>query len=251
MPNISRHRQAEPVQGLRVAVTGAASGIGAATARQLQALGWRVACLDRNLIGARGTAGAEGVAIEIDVADEASTIRAFEEAGAAWGGLDALVTAAGVIETTPFFETTVAQFRRLFDINVIGSFLSVREASKHMQRGARICMIASISSYTGGGYVARGAYATSKGAVLTMMKSCARELGPKGIAVNAVAPGFIDTPFVASAMNDPVRRKEVEAAVGKVGTAEQIAECCAWLISPAADFVHGSTLIADGGILMR
>jgi NAD(P)-dependent dehydrogenase (short-subunit alcohol dehydrogenase family) len=251
MTNVSRHRQAEPVQGLRVAVTGAASGIGAATARQLQALGWRVACLDRNLVGARGTAGAEGVAIEIDVADEASTVRAFKEAGAAWGGLDALVTAAGVIETTPFFETTVAQFRRLFDINVIGSFLSVREGAKHMQRGARICMIASISSYTGGGYVARGAYATSKGAVLTMMKSCARELGPKGIAVNAVAPGFIDTPFVASAMSDPVRRKEVEAAVGKVGTAEQIAECCAWLISPAAEFVHGSTLIADGGILMR
>lgn len=243
--------QAAPVQGLRVAVTGAASGIGAATARRLQALGWHVACLDRNLVGARGTAGAEGVAIEIDVADEASTVRAFKEAGAAWGGLDALVTAAGVIETTPFFETTVAQFRRLFDINVIGSFLSVREGAKQMQRGARICMIASISSYTGGGYVARGAYATSKGAVLTMMKSCARELGPKGIAVNAVAPGFIDTPFVASAMNDPVRRKEVEAAVGKVGTAEQIAECCAWLVSPAADFVHGSTLIADGGILMR
>jgi NAD(P)-dependent dehydrogenase (short-subunit alcohol dehydrogenase family) len=243
--------QTAPVQGLRVAVTGAASGIGAATARRLKALGWRVACLDRNLAGARATAGAEGVAIELDVADEVSTIRAFKEAGAAWGGLDALVTAAGVIETTPFFETTVAQFRRLFDINVIGSFLSVREGAKHMQSGARICMIASISSYTGGGYVARGAYATSKGAVLTMMKSCARELGPKGIAVNAVAPGFIDTPFVASAMSDPVRRKEVEAAVGKVGTAEQIAECCAWLVSPAADFVHGSTLIADGGILMR
>jgi len=239
------------VQGLRVAVTGAASGIGAATAQRLKSLGWRVACLDRNLAGARATAGAEGIAVELDVADEASVVRAFKEVGASWGGLDALVTAAGVIETTPFFETSVAQFRRLFDINVIGSFLSVREGAKQMQRGARICMIASISSYTGGGYVARGAYATSKGAVLTMMKSCARELGPKGIAVNAVAPGFIDTPFVASAMNDPVRRKEVEAAVGKVGTAEQIAECCAWLVSPAADFVHGSTLIADGGILMR
>jgi len=239
------------VQDLRVAVTGAASGIGAATAQRLKALGWRVACLDRNLAGARATAGADGIAIELDVADEASVVRAFKEVGASFGGLDALVTAAGVIETTPFFETSVAQFRRLFDINVIGSFLSVREGAKQMQRGARICMIASISSYTGGGYVARGAYATSKGAVLTMMKSCARELGPKGIAVNAVAPGFIDTPFVASAMNDPVRRKEVEAAVGKVGTAEQIAECCAWLISPAADFVHGETLIADGGILMR
>ena len=120
-----------------------------------------------------------------------------------------------------------------------------------MQKGGRICMVASISSYTGGGYVARGAYATSKGAVLTMMKSCARELGPKGIAVNAVAPGFIDTPFVSSAMSDPKRRREVEAAVGKIGTAEQIAECCAWLVSPAADFVHGETMIADGGILMR
>jgi NAD(P)-dependent dehydrogenase (short-subunit alcohol dehydrogenase family) len=239
------------VPGRRVAVTGAASGIGAATAKLLKAQGWRVACLDRNLTGARETAGADGVAIEVDVADEHSVIRAFDEAGAAWGGLDALVTAAGIINTTPFFETTVGEFRQLFDINVIGSFLSVREGSKHMERGGRICMVASISSYTGGGYVAKSAYATSKGAVLTMMKGCARELGPKGIAVNAVAPGFIDTPFVASAMSDPVRRKEVEAAVGKVGTAEQIAECAAFLISPAADFVHGETLIADGGLLMR
>ncbi|RPI64420.1 MAG: SDR family oxidoreductase [Lysobacterales bacterium] len=237
--------------GARVAVTGAASGIGAATARLLQSQGWRVACLDRNAAGARATADQNGVAVEVDVADEASVVRGFKEVDAALGGLDALVTAAGIINTTPFFDTTVAQFRQLFDINVIGSFLSVREGAKYMQTGARICMVASISSYTGGGYVARGAYATSKGAVLTLMKSCARELGPKGIAVNAVAPGFIDTPFVASAMSDPVRRKEVEAAVGKVGTAEQIAQCCAWLVSPAADFVHGSTLIADGGILMR
>ena len=237
--------------GRRAVVTGAASGIGAATARLLQAQGWRVACLDRNFAGARATAGASGVAVEVDVADEASVVRAFEQAAEALRGFDALVTAAGIINTQPFFETTVAELRKLFDINVIGSFLSVREAANYMQRGARVCMIASISSYTGGGYVARGAYATSKGAVLTLMKSCARELGPRGIAVNAVAPGFIDTPFVASAMNDPKRRKEVEAAVGKVGTAEQIAECCAWLVSPAAEFVHGSTLIADGGILMR
>jgi NAD(P)-dependent dehydrogenase (short-subunit alcohol dehydrogenase family) len=205
----------------RAAVTGAASGIGAATARRLMADGWRVACLDRDIAGARVTAGDDGLAIELDVADEAASIRAF------------------------------AQFRRLFDINVIGSFLTVREASKQMAAGSRICMIASISSYTGGGYVATGAYATSKGAVLTMMKSCARALGDKGIAVNAVAPGFIDTPFVASAMSDPVRRQEVVKAVGKVGTAEQIAECAAWLVSPAASFVHGATLIADGGILMR
>src|SRR6185295_3379047 len=156
--------------GRRVAVTGAASGIGAATARLLQSQGWRVACLDRNLAGARATAGPNGIAVEVDVADETSATRAFKEVDAAFGGLDALVTAAGIINTTPFFETTVAEFRKLFDVNVIGSFLTVREGAKYMQKGARICMIASISSYTGGGYVARGAYATSKGAVLTMMK---------------------------------------------------------------------------------
>jgi NAD(P)-dependent dehydrogenase (short-subunit alcohol dehydrogenase family) len=235
----------------RVAVTGAASGIGAATAQLLAAKGWRVACLDRDLEGARRTAGEQGLAVKVDVADEAQVVAAFAEVAAAFGGLDALVTAAGVIETVPFLETTPDQFRRLFDINVIGSFLSVREGAKAMQAGGRVCMVASISSYTGGGYVATGAYATSKGAVLTMMKSCARALGERGIAVNAVAPGFIDTPFVASAMSDPVRRPLVEAAVGKVGTAEQIAETIAWLVSPEADFVHGATLIADGGALMR
>ena len=235
----------------RVAVTGAASGIGAATANLLAAKGWRVACLDRDLEGARRTAGEQGLAVQVDVADEAEVVRAFAEAAEAFGGLDGLVTAAGVIETVPFLETTPEQFRRLFDINVIGSFLSVREGAKAMQPGGRVCMVASISSYTGGGYVATGAYATSKGAVLTMMKACARALGERGIAVNAVAPGFIDTPFVAPAMSDPVRRRQVEAAVGKVGTAEQIAETIAWLVSPEADFVHGATLIADGGVLMR
>ena len=235
-------------QQKRVAVTGAASGIGAATAQLLMARGWRVACLDRDIEGARRTAGDHGLAVRVDVADEAQVMEAFAEVEQAFGGLDALVTAAGVIETVPFLETTPEQFRRLFDINVIGSFLTVREGAKAMQAGARVCMVASISSYSGGGYVATGAYATSKGAVLTMMKSCARALGERGIAVNAVAPGFIDTPFVASAMNDPVRRKQVEAAVGK---AEQIAGTIAWLVSPEAEFVHGETVIADGGVLMR
>jgi NAD(P)-dependent dehydrogenase (short-subunit alcohol dehydrogenase family) len=239
-------------EGRRVAVTGAASGIGAATARLLMERGGRVACLDRDIEGARKVAGDKGVAIQIDVADEDSTIKAFAEAGSLWGGLDGLVTAAGVIETVPFMETTPAQFRRLFDINVIGSFLSVREGARQMKPGARICMVASISSYTGGGYVATGAYAASKGAVLNLMKGCARSLGEQGIAVNAVAPGFIDTPFVASAMNDPERRKKVEANLaGKVGKPEQIAHAIAYMVSEEADFVHGSTLIADGGVLYQ
>lgn len=237
------------VEALRAVVTGAGSGIGAATARRLSQLGWRVAWLDRNLEKVRTEAE---LAIEVDVADERSVVRAFAEANDSLGGLDALCTAAGVIETTPFFETTPAQFRRLFEINVVGTFLSIREAAKLMRKGARICTVASVASLSGGGFVATGAYASSKGAALTLMKSAARELGPRGIAVNAVAPGLINTPFIDEAMSDPAKRPLVEAAIGdKMGTPEEIAEVIVWLMSPASQFVHGETLVADGGLLMR
>ncbi len=235
----------------RAAVTGAGSGIGAATARLLRTRGWRVAWLDRHLDAVRGEAE-DGLAIHVDVADEQSVVRAFSEVGERLGGLDGLATAAGVIETTPLFETTPAMFRRLFDINVIGVFLSIREGAKLMQAGARICTVASVASLSGGGFVATGAYAASKGGVLTLMKSVARELGPRGIAVNAVAPGLIDTPFVGDAMADPQKRRQIEAAIGdKIGTPQQIAEAIVWLMSPASAYVHGSTLVADGGLLMR
>ncbi len=178
--------------------------------------------------------------------------QAFAQVHEAFGGIDALAACAGVIESTPFLETTPDQFRRLFDINVIGLFLSVREGAKLMGRGGRIVLTASISGYTGGGYVATGAYAASKGAVPPLMKSFAREYGPRGIGVNAIAPGFIDTPFVAKAMGDPEKRKLIEATLGdKIGKPEQIAEAIVWMLSPAAAFMHGETMIVDGGLLMR
>ncbi len=235
---------------MRAAVTGAGSGIGAATARLLKSQGWQVAWLDRNLELVQAEAG--DFAIHVDVADEQSVINAFAKVAEKLGGLDALATAAGVIETTPFFDTTPAMFRRLFDINVIGVFLSIREGAKLMQTGARICTVASVASLSGGGFVATGAYAASKGGALTLMKSAARALGPRGIAVNAVAPGLIDSPFVATAMSDPHKRSQIDALVGdKIGSPEQVAQAIAWLMSPASAYVHGSTLVADGGLLMH
>ena len=112
---------------MRVAVTGAARGIGAATARLLIQRGWRVACLDRDLDAARQIAG-EHPAIAVDVADEELVIGAFAKIREALGGLDALATCAGIFETTPFFETTAKTFRRVHDVNVIGTFLCLREA---------------------------------------------------------------------------------------------------------------------------
>lgn len=237
---------------MRVAITGAGSGIGAATARLFIERGHQVACLDRNLEAAQLVAGAGHPAIEVDVADEDAVVRAFAAVKAAFGGLDALATCAGIYETTPFAETTVATFRRVHDVNVIGTFLCLREAAAMMQAGARICTVASVAGLRGGGLAGTVSYATSKGAVLAMTKNAARVLGPRGIAVNTIAPGMIDTPFAAGPLSDPAIRGRVEGmtSFNRLGTAEEIAPAIVWLLSPEASYVHGATLVADGGMVM-
>ncbi|MEJ1974852.1 MAG: SDR family oxidoreductase [Acetobacteraceae bacterium] len=213
--------------------------------------GHQVACLDRNLAAAQTVAG-EHPAIEMDVADEDSVVAGFVQVKVAFGGLDALATSAGIYETTPMMETTVATFRRVYDVNVIGTFLCLREAVPMMQAGARICTVASVAGLRGGGLAGTISYATSKGAVLAMTKNAARVLGPRGIAVNTVAPGMIETPFVAGPLAEPGMRERLEAmtSFGRLGTPEEIAEAIVWLLSPAASYVHGATLVADGGMVM-
>lgn len=237
--------------GRRTIITGAASGIGAALATLLIAEGGRVACLDRNQKGAARIAGRHP-AIACDVADEASVVRAIAEAAEALGGVDGLATCAGLADSTPSLEIDVATFRRMHEVNVIGTFLCIREAASRMERGARICTVASIAGLRGGGLSGTAAYAASKGAVLALTKNIARVLGPRGIAVNTVAPGSTETPMLAAALADPANRARLEGmnALGRIGTAEEIAAAIAWLLSPAASYVHGATLVADGGLMM-
>lgn len=236
----------------RAVVTGAASGIGAATARLLMARGWQVACLDRNAAALQDVAAGQP-ALAVDVADEAAVMAAFRDAAAALGGIDALATCAGIYETTPFFESTAATFRRVHEVNVIGTFLCVREAARAMQAGGRICTVGSVAGLRGGGLAGTAAYAASKGAVIALTKNAARELGPRGIAVNTVAPGMIDTPFVTVPLANPAIRTRIEAmtSFGRLGTAGEIAEVIAWLLSPAASYVHGATIVADAGMVMH
>jgi NAD(P)-dependent dehydrogenase (short-subunit alcohol dehydrogenase family) len=235
----------------RVVVTGAASGIGAATAKLLIARGWQVVCMDRNPDAAREIAGSAPV-IPVDVADENAVIRAFAETKGILGGLDALATCAGIYTTTPFFETTAEIYRRIHDVNVIGTFLCLREGATMMQAGARICTVASVAGLRGGGLAGTAAYASSKGAILALTKNAARVLGPKGIAVNTIAPGMIDTPFAAAPLSDPTTRQRIEGmtSFNRLGTPEEIAEAIVWLLSPEASYVHGATLVADGGMVM-
>lgn len=236
-------------------VTGAASGIGAATVIELTTRGYRVACVDRNGPGVRAVAAAAGpqhLAIELDVTDEARIVAAFADAAQALGGLDALVTSAGVAEMTPFMDLDAATFASVYNDNVIGTFLSIREAAKHMAPGARICTVASVAGLRGGGLSGTAAYAASKGAVLALTKNAARSLAERGIAVNTIAPGATMTPMIAHVFANEAHRKRVESmsVMNRAAKAEEIARAIAFLISPEASYVDGATLVADGGLCM-
>jgi NAD(P)-dependent dehydrogenase (short-subunit alcohol dehydrogenase family) len=207
-------------------VTGGASGIGRAACEVLARQGYRLVVADRDELGARAVADAlEAFACGVDVSDEASVGALFERAYELLGSLDALVTAAELVDFTPFAEIPVLAFRSIYDVNAIGTYLCIREAARRMTWGGRICTVASATGWRGGP-AGSAAYAASKGAVLALTRSAAREFAERGIAVNCVEAGV------------PAR----------TAAPAEIAEAVAWLLSPAASSVNGATLALDGGM---
>lgn len=245
-------RQERVLAFMRIVVTGSGSGIGAATARLLVSQGHRVICMDRNAVAARAVPGAEET-IAVDVSEEEAVIAAFRDVGERLGGLDGLATCAGIYETTSFFATTAETFRRVHDTNVIGTFICMREGAKLMASGSRICTVASVAGLRGGGLAGTISYASTKGAVLAITKNAARALADRGIAVNTVAPGMIETPFVTQPLSDAGIRRRIEgmAIQNRLGRPEEIAEAISWLLSSNASFCNGMTLVADGGMVMH
>ena len=239
-------------------VTGSASGIGAATVLALAAQGYDTVGIDCNLTGAEATAvqakaiGGLHHALLCDVADEAQLVKAMAEGVALLGGLDALATCAGVAEKTAFMQLTAAEFKTTFDVNVIGTFVAIREAARHMKSSGRICTVASVAGLRGGGLMGTAAYAASKGAVLALSKNAARSLAGQGISVNCIAPGATLTPMIAKAWQNEALRKQVESMAPQNRTAEphEIAANIVYLLSPQASYVTGATLVADGGLTM-
>jgi len=212
------------------------------------------------LVADRDAAGADRVAQDVgavgfgvDIGDEASVIALFEHANDVFAGqLDALAIPAGIVDTTPFMDIDVATFRRVNDVNVIGTYLCMREAAKYMKPGGRICTVASVAGKRGGGLSGTAAYAASKGAVLALSRNAARSLAPLGIAVNCVAPGptmtaMLDGPFAIAGQRERVAATTV---LNRIGDASEIAEAIAWLLSPKSSFVDGETLTVDGGLMM-
>jgi 3-oxoacyl-[acyl-carrier protein] reductase len=241
-------------------VTGASSGIGAATAEVLAERGARVALgYHRNRKGAEDTvariraAGGTASAIQADVRVAAEVTRLVSEAVDALGSLDILVNNAGsLVERQKLAEVTAARWDDIYALNV-RSVLLVSQAVVPLmleRRAGTIVNVGSIAGHHGGGPGA-GAYASAKAAVMAYTKSMARELAPHGIRVNGVAPGVIDTPF-HEAFSTPEMLKAFAAAIplGRIGTAVECGTVIAFLASPAASFIVGEMVEINGGQLM-
>ncbi len=237
-------------------VTGAASGIGKAVAARLLNEGWQVAGLDR-AFGDGSVSGADGRAmmtVACDVTDEASIDRAYGKVAEQFGHVDAAICAAGILATGALSDMAVADFDRIFAVNTRGAWLSARAAVPLMRgrpdkdAAARIVFLGSISGIrpkTGG-----GAYGAQKSALHVITGVMAAELGPEGILVNAVAPGTVDTPMIATVTStggDRSYRPSGNSPLGRVAQPEDVANVVHFLCNAEAAYVTGSVIPVDGG----
>jgi NAD(P)-dependent dehydrogenase (short-subunit alcohol dehydrogenase family) len=242
--------------GKRAVITGASSGIGRATATRLASEGAKVALIARNrehLEAIAAEIGDAALALPADCADEASIAAAIDQAAATFGGLDIVVSNAGIEllgqdDRVDRLELTV--WRQLLQNNLDGQFLTCKHGIRHLLAtggGAVVC-VGSNCGYLGMA-TNEPAYSASKGGVFAMMRVMAIDYAREGIRVNMVVPGFIDTP-----MNEPVMRDADELRywsdqipIGRAGTAEECAAAILWLASNEASYCIGTALVVDGG----
>jgi NAD(P)-dependent dehydrogenase (short-subunit alcohol dehydrogenase family) len=237
-----------------VLVTGAASGLGHATALRLSAEGARVVCADMSTDGVAETAraiiaaGGEAMAIVADVTDESACARMVADTVAQFGRLTTLVNSAGVRPAQPGATPAHADWQRVVDINLTGTYLTSRAAMQSLidSQCGSITNLASIFGLVGGSTGA--AYAASKGGIVNLTRQMALEWAP-AVRVNCVCPGVIETPMTAPLRQDPAWAEQVlkRYPLGRFGKPEEIAAAILYLASDEAAFVTGVALPVDGG----
>lgn len=257
----------KPLAGQTALVTGASSGIGKACAIALGEAGANVVV---NYIGnSQGadeavseiqTSGSKAIALKADVSQPDEVKAMFKTAVDTFGTIDILINNAGLQKDAPFLEMSLNDWNFVLSVNLTGQFLCAQEAAREfVRRGPRpevsaalgkiICMSSVHELIPWAGHVN---YAASKGGVMLFMKSIAQELGEKGIRVNSIAPGAIKTPINRMAWETPEAEKELLKLIpyGRVGVTQDIGNTAVWLASDQSDYIHGQTIIIDGGMAL-
>jgi 3-oxoacyl-[acyl-carrier protein] reductase len=233
-------------------ITGGSRGIGAAIAKRLAADGASVAITYTKgaeaasaVVKAIEQAGGKAIAIRADATDTAAVKSAVEKTVSTFGSIDVLVNNAGTAIPKPFEETTLEEMDQMMNLNVRGTLVATQAALKHMKSGGRIIMIGSC---VGERMMTPGlvAYSATKGAIKMFSQGLSRELGGRGITVNNVQPGPIDTELNPAA-GDWAAPQKAMTALGRYGKAEEVAALVAFVAGPEASYITGANLTVDGG----
>ncbi|MFN2537992.1 MAG: SDR family NAD(P)-dependent oxidoreductase [Mycobacteriales bacterium] len=229
-------------------VTGAGQGIGKAIAARLAKDGYQVVVVDLDGdLAEKSAADVGGTAVRADVSDERSVARLAEQVPV----LDVLVNNAGVLRAAPLAKVSVADYRLVMDVNVLGPLLMTQAfVPALVASGGAVVNVASMSAAAQ--VPGTGVYPASKAAVASLTQGWALELGPQGVRVNAVAPGRISTEMTASRQTDPAREERTAKLIpsGRIGLPEDVADVVAFLASQDARYVNGQVVYVDGGLVL-
>jgi NAD(P)-dependent dehydrogenase (short-subunit alcohol dehydrogenase family) len=247
-------------EGKVALVTGAATGIGQATAVRLAAEGALVAVNHRpgqdpaGTLGQIAAAGGQGFGIPADMRDPAQVTAMVADVAGRGGRLDCVVSNAAVNPFMSWDGTSVDDFNLLFETNVRGTWMACTEGARQMIReghGGAICCVSSISAHVGA--PGQTAYCGTKGAISMLAKALGRDLGEHGIRVNAVEPGWVKTPMSEPLTADPeaLRYYNERVALHRGAEPAELAAAIAWLLSPDASYVTSATLLVDGGFIVN
>ncbi|MBB3317154.1 3-oxoacyl-[acyl-carrier protein] reductase [Rhizobium sp. BK181] len=243
----------KPLEGKVAIVTGGSRGIGAAIVRRLAADGASVAFTFANskdkaeaIVSEIEAKGGRAFAIHADSADAAAVQRAIDTAVDHFGTLDILVNNAGILLLNSLEDFPLEDFDRMFAVNVRAVFAGTQAAAKYMQTGGRVINIGSVVAERSG-FPTSAVYSMTKGAVAAMTRGLARDLGPRGITVNAIQPGPTETDMNPDPHSNDMLKGLM--ALGRLGEDREIASFVAYLASPEASFITGAGLTIDGGYL--
>ena len=247
------------LKGKKALVTGASRGIGKGIALALATQGADVAINYHSsqeeaekVVSEIKRVGQDSFSLQADVSNSPQVAKMFAEVKNKWGRLDILVNNAGILKFANFEEISEEDWDKILDVNLKGQFLCAKEAVKLMSQGGRIINIASVASGgVGIGFNQIAHYTASKGGVVALTENMALELAKKGINVNAIAPGVIETDMTAGMLSDEKAKTDLLARIpkGRMGKPQDIGAAVAFLASSEADYITGTVLYVDGGWL--